>query len=510
MKRCFSLIFSLILSLGLPLASRAANTTFLASEANWDDPLAWSANQAPTSGDWAVIGDNHTALVPTGVTGNFDILYTGTLESNGHLRISGGLLSGNHAIIGSVESGTSSVIVDSGTWANNNIILGGDGVTTLTINGGLVSATASITPGGRDGPAIINLNGGILSVGFFYSLHTGTANLNGGTLQARRDEADFFRGTTVINVASTSTIDTQHYGVGINKTLAGAGGIIKAGSGTLSLTGIHTYQGETRINEGTLHVATDASIGTTGADVVIQNGTLEVNGGVVSGSNITVAESNGSVGSIAISSGTVKYRDTLTVGGSGTASLVVKGGVLTSDIPEPYPFASTTVSIGDRSTGHGEVLVEDFGSRWINEGHLIIGGESSGNTLTITDQALVQTIGLSFNGGGSEDNFIHLRDGYFALMGERILSLENLITAGHIQLWDGAEWTSAPLSLFEITYYADTGAGEAAALTDTGYSGLRNYTVVTASAVPEPGTWALIGLAAGYFGVRCLRRRVRS
>lgn len=508
MRRSLSLIFSLVFILSVPLAARAVDTTFISPNGYWSIPASWSP-QKPDFGDTVYILNNHIATYTGGVE-VYDALHVGTETNSGHLRIEGGQLGGYLANISASSLGTSSVVVQGGIWAAQNISLTGDGGSSLYIEGGVVQSMGNISLGASlSGSSVINVNSGTLAVNTITSLHnTGTVNFNGGTLQALSPDQDLIQGPVVVNVAANTTIDTQDNAVSLSKGMTGSGGIIKAGSGNLNVTGSNTYLGSTRINSGTLSVGTGGSVGTAAsADVVIQNGALHVNGGVVTGSNVTVAESNGSAGSMRISSGTVGYSGTMTVGGSGTAAVTIKGGVLASSMAQPYPFNETAVTIGDQASGHGEVLVEDFGSRWINEGSMTIGEGSSGNTLTITDQALVQSIGINISLNDTQDNFIRLKDGYFALFGSRTAHLQSLITEGHIQLWNGAEWTSAPLWMFEITEYADSNAGEAAALADTGYSGLRYHTVVTTSAVPEPTTWALMGLAASYFCYRHIRRR---
>jgi autotransporter-associated beta strand protein len=110
-------------------------------------------------------------------------------------------------------------------------------------------------------------------------------------------------GTLTLAVSTgTSTINTTNIAANISAVVAGSGGIVKAGAGTLFLSGANTYTGVTRVTAATLEVTTANALGATGSG----NGTVVSSGGssrLRIGADITVDEAveingNGSTGAL--------------------------------------------------------------------------------------------------------------------------------------------------------------------------------------------------------------------
>ncbi len=108
-------------------------------------------------------------------------------------------------------------------------------------------------------------------------------------------------------------------------TIAGAGGLIKNGAGTLTLSGANTYTDSTLVNGGTLIAANAAALGSSGTGTLVAAGaTLDVQADIgnevvdVGGSLVTSA-GTGTVG------GVVNLTATATVGGDG--ALTISGGI---------------------------------------------------------------------------------------------------------------------------------------------------------------------------------------
>jgi autotransporter-associated beta strand protein/T5SS/PEP-CTERM-associated repeat protein len=106
-----------------------------------------------------------------------------------------------------------------------------------------------------------------------------------------------------------------------------SGSLIKAGAGTLTLTGVNTYSGGTHINGGTLAVDTDFALGASGTRISFDGGTLAFIGGPTGGINRPITLNSGggtidtSLGSPTTLVGNIDGSGSLTKIGTGTLEL---------------------------------------------------------------------------------------------------------------------------------------------------------------------------------------------
>ncbi|MGA2500152.1 MAG: autotransporter-associated beta strand repeat-containing protein, partial [Tepidisphaeraceae bacterium] len=267
--------------------------------------------------------------------------YIGLEGASGAVTVNGGTLgfsgpSGGYLFMDADggthnHNGSGSLVVNAGT-VNVGVLLGMsnvragqpnpptqalDGVSTLTINGGQVNIGTG-TPGAAlnglylsadniptyaDGQGAgqtlvtVNLNGGTLSLDKFVigAVGSKTIYLNGGTLQARSNDAPatapFLPSSSesVYVKSAGAFVDTQAFNISIltalsddNTAPGSSGGLTKTGTGTLTLGGYNTYYGSTVISAGTLTISNDANLGTapntaTANKIVINsNATLSV------------------------------------------------------------------------------------------------------------------------------------------------------------------------------------------------------------------------------------------
>ena len=171
------------------------------------------------------------------------------------------------------------------------------GTNTINLNGGAITAYTGLATG--DGSTAVvdlaqsgaatanntfNLNGGTLSIGqVITNIDTPqvTFNFNGGLLKATTNSTSFFvlgGATQRANVRDGGAIlDTNGRNVTVAEGLLHSniegdaaidGGLVKNGSGTLTLTGTSTYTGPTTVAAGTLALGGTAEInGTSGITV---------------------------------------------------------------------------------------------------------------------------------------------------------------------------------------------------------------------------------------------------
>ena len=145
----------------------------------------------------------------------------------------------------------------------SELILGWNSPATLNMNGGNLTVNSWLLH--KDGQsAVLNLNGGTIETGRIATDSgngTFVVNFNGGTLRARSNNL-FNEGTQKSNLTVFKVLDggaiINSNGQNIETVLTfqgvGSGGLIKAGSGTMTFTG-GSYTGATIVTEGTLNLS---------------------------------------------------------------------------------------------------------------------------------------------------------------------------------------------------------------------------------------------------------------
>lgn len=342
-----------------------------------------------------------------------------------------------------------------------------------TISGtGSISGTASVTKSGVGSLALSTINtytggtkisGGILSFSVLGNLGAASSpiNLAGGTLAySGANTVDISAGRSVVLSAGNSTIDiganTVTYGSAIGG--AGAGGLIKAGSGRLTLTGVNNYTGNTTVNAGALTLATGATIASSQTITVNAGGVLDAS---ASGLTLTSGQSLAGVGGVA-GNVTAPVGSFLKPGSSaGTLtlsnSLTLSGGNYTYDV----------------STNSGRDLIVVAGDLTLTSGTLTV---VTSEALTNGSYRIIQYSGNLLSGVGSSGNLV-----ISGSQAGKILRLEEVVGAinlvvetagGSSKIWAGVgsdwdvdtsfNWNAGAAKYFNGDYvtFDDAGAGQ--------------------------------------------------
>ncbi|HCN76677.1 MAG TPA: hypothetical protein DIT13_05725, partial [Verrucomicrobiales bacterium] len=261
-------------------------------------------------------------------TGRWDISGGGAYlsvgeEGTGLLKVSGGEVNvSGYTVIGFASGSNGTGEVSGGKLANSGeFYVGQTGTGVLKIEtGGLVQA-ASVTLGTNvGGLGTLNLNGtsasrGVLETSFLSEGGgAGKINFDGGILRPLGDEADFLQafeaGDVTIN-AGGAFIDTDGFDIGIGAPLGGPGQLTKQGTGTLTLSGTHSYAGGTTVSNGTLDV---------GGTLSDPAGTTTITGTATLGGNGTIT------GPVSVTGSGQIYPATGQIGTLSTGSLTFASG----------------------------------------------------------------------------------------------------------------------------------------------------------------------------------------
>ncbi len=209
----------------------------------------------------------------------------------------------------------------------DNLVLSGvlSDVGRLTKNGsGTLTLTADNTYTGGTVFA-----GGVVSVDKEVRLGGGDLTFNGGTLQVTGTGwTSTSRAVSLQAGGGTFDIEDAANNFAVTQGVTGAGGLMKSGTGTVTLSGVNTYTGGTTLTAGTLAAASDNNLGGASGGLTFNGGTLQVMGTSWTSTNRAVSLQAGggtfdiedAANNFAVTQG-VAGAGGLTKSGSGTLAL---------------------------------------------------------------------------------------------------------------------------------------------------------------------------------------------
>jgi autotransporter-associated beta strand protein len=228
------------------------------------------------------------------------------------------------------------------TLAGGSITSRNDSASDFSLNNLILSGTASTA-------ATVSITGGALTL-----LDNGITAPT-VTLNAIAGAGLTYDVATPITLAA----DTTFGGAGsaslrVSGAIDGAGAINKTSSGTLTLTGLNTYSGDTLISAGTLQVGADGAGGSLGSGDVVDNGQLRFD------RTGTLAVSNAISGSgsvyidCPINTGTVVLSGTNTF----TGSVTVNSGALRITSSGALGSGTKTIALNNGSAGAPQLRLD--------------------------------------------------------------------------------------------------------------------------------------------------------
>ena len=269
------------------------------------------------------------------VVNGFDFFNGGATKA---IRVSGTTNAGGTAIetVAFWNNGTVAIDTSGIVGASTDVITitNADGTaaqsnnTNLIINTGIDSAGDSV-----------QINGAVAFAGSVTVTSKAINSTAAGTITTST-------GLTVSNTDATSTL---------NGVLGGAGGLVKLGTGTVSLAGANSFTGTTTISVGTLKAANASALGTTaGGTTVVSGATLDLNGQAI-GAEALILNGTGVGGTGALvntAAGAASYAGQISLASNSLAttagtSLTLTGQItganeLATNGPGTFIFANAT------------------------------------------------------------------------------------------------------------------------------------------------------------------------
>lgn len=301
----------------------------------------------------------------------------GDSSTGGTLGINAATFSSTRAVVLGSAGGTIDAVGSTdATWSGS---ISGGGTGGLTKSG-----TGTLTLAGNNtytGPTIVNA--GTLVAGsssafgasrFLTVSAGGTANFNGFG-------QTFFSISGTGNIASggaSLTVGGDNSSSSFDVSLGGTGGLVKAGSGTLTLTGNNTFTGGITLGSGALSVSSDANLGGAGTLSMAGGTALNITAGGLYAHDVSLGGANAfnaSPGAAVTWSGAISGSGGLKWNGTGTTLTLTN--------------AANTYTGGTSISGGSTLAVTSDGSLGAAGAGIALGDATSTATLSVGSTLLI-------------------------------------------------------------------------------------------------------------------------
>lgn len=389
----------------------------------------------------------------------------------------------------------------------------------VTTSGGLTKSGATqlfLTNAGNTYSGATTINAGSLVIDSLAALGvSSTLQIGGGFLKYRGGDAALAQGIVAAGGSATNDGGSAGFDISAFGTLtvapggvSGYGGILKAGSGVLKLTGANTQSGATIISGGALAIDNPAALGTNGR-VVFGGGFLRFDAPMtltqdfIGDAGRFGFDTNGS---------NVTLRGTL-LGGAGLYK--VGAGELNLTATEMNPGVTQIFGGTLRLSGANGSIVNSLGiGGFLNVGTVFVGPRSAlvlDNSAVNNNNRLPDVWDTPFGGGAATEGRLRVSGGELKIIGHAAGTSERIndftMTSGTVTLQGGGtvltsgSFTASALDLPNIGLIRGDNLGSQPGATSTNWflTDLGGGTVQLRGAGGAEGT-PFINTLAGFMG----------
>jgi autotransporter-associated beta strand protein len=235
--------------------------------------------ESATAGGTLAIGADDTTVVTNAAACSI------SMRGNGYIALNSRVAVGTGNSLLRNDAGTLLINSTNNVWGGTGF---SEGTLRLNVSDGLpVTTTLTIGKGDKKSLCVFDLNGRNQTLAGLADVHySGTGDTTG---------------TQRILSAAPATLTISNpsaYSFGkAGSSIEGAVSLVKAGNGTLTLTGTNSYSGATVVSSGTLTVSATGTLGVNSTNIVVAAGTLTLqnSGALADTATLSIAEGGAKV-----------------------------------------------------------------------------------------------------------------------------------------------------------------------------------------------------------------------